>query len=90
MLVFYPCFSAVVGFLAGTAGTGLEVVADDGVDENEGWVGMVNKSGPEAAPPPLLAVARPVDAENVRPPMIPGAFGPKKYGSAIALLLNPK
>ena len=51
---------------------------------------MVKRGNPsDAAPPTVLAIAKPVDAERFRP-TIPGAFGPKKYGSAIALLVKPK
>ena len=63
---------------------------DDDNDDDNGWAGIIKRGPPrEPAPPPVLAVARPVDAERLSPAM-PGALGPKKYGSAIALLLNPK
>ena len=90
MYLVYAGVGANVGFLVGTVATGFEVVVDDVVDDKVGGVGMVKRSDPKAAPPPELAVARPVDAENVRPPTTPGAFGPEKYGSVMALLLNPK
>jgi len=63
--------------------------ADDGVAD-DCWLGVIRRGPPrDPAPPPVLAVARPVVAERVSPPM-PGALGPTKYGSAMVLLRNPK